>query len=128
MRRPGRGRRCAGPRRLLLRHLAEQAVERGEQPLFVAGVADEEVDVPADAVGQGLPWSDGQSIALDDRRERDRLVCDLAPAFRPPGHLGADRVTGGGQAGRGHRGEFGHRGPQPQLGGAGGGDVGGELR
>ena len=32
------------------------------------------------------------------------------------------------QPGWDHRGQVGHRGPHPQLGGAGGGDVGGELR
>ena len=51
-----------GGLRLLLGHLAEQSVERGEQPLLVARVPDEESDVPAGAVGQGLPGRDRQRV------------------------------------------------------------------
>jgi hypothetical protein len=95
--------------------------------LLVAGVADEEFDVAAGAVGQGLPRCDGQDLAVDGREE-DRSVRGPAPALRPLVHLGADRVSGGGQLAWGNAGQVGHRGPQPQLGGAGGSDVRGKLR
>ena len=47
--------------------------------------------------------------------------------MRPPGHRGADRIAGGGQPCRGDRGQVCRCRPEPQLGGAGRGDVGGEL-
>ena len=96
--------------------------------MLVAGVADEQVDVPAGAAGQRLPGGGRQDVAVDDGRERDRPVGDRAPTVRPLGHLRGDRVAGGGQPCRGHGGQVGRRGPQPQFGGAGRGDVGGELR
>jgi hypothetical protein len=40
--------------------------------LLVAGVADEEFDIAAGAVGQGLPRRDGQDLAVDDGREGGR--------------------------------------------------------
>ena len=75
----------------------------GEQPLLVAGVADEQVDVPAGAGGQRLPRRGRQDVAVDDGRERDRPVRGLAPASPPTGHLGADRVASGGQPRPGRR-------------------------
>ena len=47
--------------------------------------------------------------------------------MRPQGHPGADRITGSGQAAWGNRGQVCRRRSQRQLGGAGRGDLGGEL-
>ena len=57
---------------LVLGHLAQHAVDQAEQPVLVAGVADEQVDVPAGAVGQRLPGGGRQDVAVDDGCERDR--------------------------------------------------------
>src|SRR5882672_478670 len=56
----------------------------GEQSLLVAGAADEELDIAAGAVGQGLPRRDGQDLAVDDGREGDRPV-RAGPSAAPTG-------------------------------------------
>ena len=108
--------------------LAQHAVDQAEQPVLVAGVADEQVDVPGGAVGQRLPGGGRQDVAVDDRCERHRPVGDRAPAVLPPVDLRGDGLAARGQPGGVNGRQAGHRGPHPQFGGAGGGDVGGQLR
>ena len=97
----GPGREDAQRRlRLLPGDLAELSGQAGEQPVFVTVVTDDQLDIPAGALGQGLPRRDRQDVAIDDRGERDGPVGDLTPASGRLAHLGADRIAGGGQRGR----------------------------
>ena len=53
---------------------------------------------------------------------------DRSPAVLPPADLRGDGAARGGQPRGVHGGQACRRGPHPQFGGAGGGDVGGKLR
>ena len=70
-------------RGLLLADLAQQPLDGREQPLLVAGVAREQVEVAAGAAGQRLPGRGGQQLTVDDRREGDPAVGGQAPPVGP---------------------------------------------
>ena len=81
--------------RLLLAHATQQSVKSSEEPLLIAGVADEESDVVSSALRQGLPRCDGDDLAVDNRREGNPSPRGPTPAVRLLAHRCADRIGGG---------------------------------
>ena len=105
--------------------LPELALDGHEEPVLVAGVADDQLDAGRGSVGQGLPGHGGQHLAVHDGREGRLQVRGLAPS-RVGGHLVGHLVRGVAQPGGGEAGQFAGGGRQAQVAGDGGGDVGGE--
>ena len=95
-----------------------------EQPVLVAGVPGDQVDVPGRPGGHRPPRRDGQYLAVDHRRERRGGERDRSPA--PEVIAGPHRVGGGGQPGRVGGPERLRGGGQPGPGGDRRGDVGGQ--
>jgi len=86
------------------RDLPELALGDHEEPVLVAGVADDQLDAGRGSVGQRLPGHRGQHLAVHDGREGRMQERGLTPS-RVGGHRAGYLVRsvvqlGGGKAGQ----------------------------